>query len=387
MAAHLSRTPGRAWKGGLIALLVAIVVVAAVLAWRPRVAMRGEYLAFGTRVSVDLRAHDREAAERALSAIGRLLIHDHRAWHPWEPSEVTALNAALAAGRSHPVPADIASLIHAASIGDARSQGLFNPAAGKLIAAWGFHTSQYPVRSAAPSGPQLAALRTGLPRMSDVQVDAGRRVSARSREVQLDFNGLAEGYAAAQMRQLLHAEGIDDALIYVGGFVLAMGMDGDRHWSAGVRGPDGVLGKVALHDGEALSSSGDYQRRRADAGQGGHIVDTRSGRPERANAAASVIAADPVLADMAATALMVAGPDGFDSVVQRMHLNCALLVTRQGDVLATPALRDRLQPPRGGVPSPELQVRAGAGAGGCADTGGLPPIPVELPALAPVAAG
>lgn len=369
----------RVWQGALACAVIAVLITAAMLWWRPRVEARGEYLAFGTRVSVQLRAPNREAANRALAAIGPLLIHDHRAWHPWEPSDVTRLNAALAEGRPQRVERDIAGLIQAATIGDARSDGLFNPAAGRLIAAWGFHTSQYPVRTAPPTERQVAALRAAMPRMRDVQIDAQGRVTSRRREVQLDFNGLAEGYAAAQMRQLLRAEGVDDALLYVGGFILAMGRDGHRPWTAGVRGPGGVLGAIDLRDGEALSSSGDYQRRRAGTRQdGGHIVDTRSGRPERASAAASVIAIDPVLADMAATALMVAGPTGFDATVRRMHLNCALLVTHQGEVLITPALRDRLRL-RDGTAADTLHLRPGAGEGGCDATGGRPPISIELP--------
>lgn len=369
----------RVWQGVFACVAIASLIVAAMLWWRPPVEARGEYLAFGTRVSVQLRAPDRESATRALAAMGPLLIHDHRAWHPWEPSDVTRLNAALAEGRPHRVERDIASLIHAATIGDTRSDGLFNPAAGRLIAAWGFHTSQYPVRTAAPTERQVAALRAAMPRMRDVRVDAQGIVTSRRREVQLDFNGLAEGYAAAQMRQLLRAEGVDDALLYVGGFVLAMGRDGRRPWTAGVRGPGGVLGAIDLRDGEALSSSGDYQRRRTGTRQnGGHIVDTRSGRPERASAAASVIATDPVLADMAATALMVAGPTGFDAMVRRMRLNCALLVTHEGEVLITPALRERLRL-HDGTAAAAFRLHPGAGEGGCDATGGLPPIPIELP--------
>ncbi len=369
----------RVWQGVLACAVTAVLITAAMLWWRPRVEARGEYLAFGTRVSVQLRAPNREAADRALAAIGPLLIHDHRAWHPWEPSDLTRLNAALAEGRPHRVGRDIAGLIRAAAIGDARSDGLFNPAAGRLIAAWGFHTSQYPVRTAAPTEQQVAALRAAMPRMREIQVDAQGIVTSRRREVQLDFNGLAEGYAAAQMRQLLRAEGVDDALLYVGGFVLAMGRDGHRPWTAGVRGPGGVLGAIDLRDGEALSSSGDYQRRRAGTRQdGGHIVDTRSGRPGQASAAASVIAIDPVLADMAATALMVAGPTGFDATVRRMHLNCALLVSHEGEVLITPALRDRLRL-HDGTAAGVLRLRPGADAGGCDATGGRPPIPIELP--------
>lgn len=357
-----------------------MLVTGLVLWWRPQISARAEYLAFGTRVSLQLHAPSQEAVDRATTAIGRLLIHDHRAWHAWEPSDLTRLNAALAAGQPHPVGNDIASLIAAAREGEARSDGLFNAAAGKVVAAWGFHTSRYPVRTAAPAEAQVAALRQSRPSMRDVHVDGAGVVTSRNRDVQLDFNGLAEGYAAAQIRQLLAAEGIDDALVYVGGFVLAIGRDGQRPWHAGVRGPRGVLGIIELRDGEALSSSGDYQRRRADATDGGgHIVDPRSARPERGSTAASVIAADPVLADMAATALMVAGPQGFESMTRRMRLNCAMLVASDGRIQMTPALRARLQLHED-VAANRLDVVGGASAGACADRGGLAAIPIVLPA-------
>lgn len=326
----------------LLVVLSLVAVIASAMAWmRPVETAEAEYLVFGTRARIVIRSRDRERAESALAAIGTLLARDHRTWHAWEPSELTRLNGALAKGQSYAVPPDLLEMIRAAQRGYALSEGLFNPAAGKLIGAWGFHTSDYPARGQAPSGMQVRHLIAHAPSMDDIRIDAEGTVSSRNASAQLDLNALAEGYAARQVRDLLKARGLDDALVYLGGFVLARGRDAGQPWRVGVRGADGLLGSVEMRDGEALSSSGDYLRRRSDP-QGGHIVNPRHGRPQRVSIATTVLSDDPVLADMAATALMVAGPAGFDRLVTRMGLGCALLVATDGRLHITRAMLTRL---------------------------------------------
>lgn len=344
----------RFWRPAVV--LAGVTLLATALTWlRPVAEVEGEYLVFGSRARIVVHARDRERADAALSAIGRQLAEDHRRWHAWEPSELTRLNETLADGRSGEVDAGMAEMIRQAQRGYVLSDGLFNPAAGRLIGAWGFHTGDYPVRTAAPAAPRIAHLMATAPAMNDVEVD-GTTVRSRNPSVSLDLNGLAEGYASLQVQQVLAEHDLRDALVYIGGFVLALGQDRGNAWRVGVRGPQGLLGTVGLRDGEALSSSGDYLRRRNDGG--GHIVDPRAGRPQRRSAAASVLSDDPVLADMAATALMVAGESGFDRLARRMGLGCALLVTADGRLHLTRGMEARLQ----GLPSRSSRtVHAGAG--------------------------
>lgn len=324
--------------------LLAAALCGALLWLRPPLRAEAEWLVFGSRARVELLSDSRERAEAALAAIGRRLAADHRAWHAWEPGPLTRLNAALAAGRSQRPSPDLVEMIREAQHGYVASDGLFNPAAGRLIGAWGFHTSDYPVRTPAPDAAQLAPLLSARPTMADIEITPDGRVESRNRAVALDLNGMAEGYAANQVRGLLAAHGIDDALVYIGGFVLALGSDDGQPWEVGVSAPDGVLGVLALRPGEALASSGDYQRHRADAPAQGHILDPRSGRPQRASAAASVLGRDPVMADIAATALMVAGPEGAQRLARRMRLGCVLLLGHDGTLYISPALRARLRP-------------------------------------------
>lgn len=336
-----SRPLKPAMRAGIV--IVAFTLLTSLFLWlRPLRPMQGEFLVFGTRARIELLTPSRDDGDAALQDIGRLFIHDHHTWHPWEPSELTRLNDALAHGRSYRVPADVADLVRRAQIGFAQTDGLFNAAAGRLIGAWGFHTSRYPVQTAAPSEGEVKALLDERPGMDDVHIAPDGTISASNLAVSLDINGLSEGYASAQVQQLLERHGIHQALIYLGGFVMAVGRNRDHVWRVGVSAPAGVLGSIDLVGGESLASSGDYQRHRASSPDLGHIVDTRTGWPQRASAATSVLSDDPVFADIAATALMVAGPAGFQHMADHMHLNCALLLGHDGKLYITPGMRARL---------------------------------------------
>ncbi len=310
---------------------------------RPLVESEADYLVFGTHARLRILSCEPDSAEAALAEAGQQLARDHRSWHPWENSDLTALNADLLAGRARRVDPALADLIRQAKRGHALSGGLFNPAAGRLIDAWGFHTSDYPVRQAAPSPSMLQQLVAARPTMQDVHVGDDGVVSSRNRMVRLDLNAVAEGYAATQARTIVRRHHIEHALLDIGGLVMAMGTDRGQPWSVGVRGPAGIVGRVQLRDGETLSSSGDYQRRRDGREPAGHIIDTAQGHPQRSSAAASIISRDALLADMAGTTLMVGGPDRFDALTRQMGLRCALLIDHQGRLLATPGMRQRLQ--------------------------------------------
>jgi thiamine biosynthesis lipoprotein len=150
--------------------------------------------------------------------------------------------------------------------------------------------------------------------------------------------------AAREIAALLRAHGIRDALVALGGDVHALGALGARPWRVALRDPaGGALGVVELGDGESLYASGGYQRFREESGgRAPHVLDPRSGHPAEGASAAAVLALDPVLADAAATALLVAGPAEWRGVAARMGIACALLVDDAGTVHATRALAARV---------------------------------------------
>ncbi|MCX7033949.1 MAG: FAD:protein FMN transferase [Arenimonas sp.] len=307
---------------------------------------------FGSTTQIEIRGAEPAKARAAIAELSALLTRREGEWHAWMPSDVTRINAAFAAGQSAPAPASVIDLVERSKPLSEASDGLFDPAVGGLVAAWGFHTSTYPVLTPAPTEETLEQWRAQRPGIADVQVRGDRMQSSNPR-VQLDFGAIAEGAAAESAMALLARHGIEHALVSLGGDVMALG-DGDgQPWQVALRDPfGGVLGGVALQDGEALFSTGNYSKFR-DSPSGArwsHILDPRTGHPARGAAAVVVLHTDPLRADTGATALFVAGPAGFERLARRMGLACALMVTEENEMLVTAAMASRLELLRDPVP-------------------------------------
>ena len=98
--------------------------------------------------------------------------------------------------------------------------------------------------------------------------------------VKLDLGGYAKGYALDRAAEILKSQGIHNALINIGGNVLALGTHGTRPWRVGIQHPrkPGPLATLELRDGEAIGTSGDYQRYfELDGKRYCHLIDPRTG--------------------------------------------------------------------------------------------------------------
>ena len=170
-----------------------------------------------------------------MNAVLREFDRMHRAYHAWQPSELTALNSALARGESATVSVELADMLRDAQALAARGDDLFNPALGKLIALWGFHSETF-----RPQRPDVAAVRallTSAPSLTDLHI-AGRRVRSDNRDVQIDLEGYAKGYALDRAAAILREHGIDNALINIGGNVMALGQKGRSTVAGGNPAPE-----------------------------------------------------------------------------------------------------------------------------------------------------
>lgn len=336
----------------LLAILLALLAACG----RP-VPIMQEAFVFGTRVEVQVFGVSEAAGHAALGEVLREFDRLHRTYHAWKPSELSDLNAAIAAGRPHPVSPELAQLLRTAQDLAQRSDYLFDPALGRLIALWGFHTDEF-----TPALPDAAALRkltAAKPSSADLAVD-GELVRAKNPAVALDFGGYLKGVALDRAAVLLKARGIRNALINIGGNVLALGSKGDTPWRIGIRHPraelagDSVLATLELRDGEAIGTSGDYQRYFELAGRRYcHLIDPRSAAPATGTQALTVLippAADSGLrSDVLTKPLFIAGPQ-WPELAHRLDVRQVLRVDGEGSVFVTPAMRERLHFERSNPP-------------------------------------
>lgn len=330
-------------RGCWVALLSLCVSLLA--ACRPPDTRQAEFYVFGTLVEVSLAGVDADRASRAFGALQQDFQRMHRDWHPWEPGELTDINRAFANGQTVEAGADIVTMVRAAQEFEQKTGGRFNPAIGGLIDLWGFHTSDFPVRGPLPAPEAIAALVTPPPTTRDIEI-RGTLLYDRSRRVQLDFSGLAKGLAVDQACAMLRQLGVGNALVNAGGDLRGYGRHGSRPWRIAVRNPlGGVIGTLDIREDEAVFTSGNYERFHVDAAgeRYPHILDPRTGWPAEAVMSATVIAAQGMLADAAATALVVAGLAGWQEVARPLGLDAVLLTDEEGRIYATPAMLERLE--------------------------------------------
>ncbi|MCB1561554.1 MAG: FAD:protein FMN transferase [Xanthomonadales bacterium] len=344
---HLSPTSPRrlvpSRRGQLLAMLAVALLLALAGCQQPP-PLRETLVVFGGEADFQIITNQPDQARQALAGINqRLTRYDHE-WHAWRPGPLVDINRALARGEAVEAPASVIMLIQRSRPFQTMTDGLFDPAIGGLLAMWGFHTSKFPVTSPAPDETEIKRWRDTLPTLDDVHIN-GHRVSSDDPAVQLDFGAIAEGIAAEEAARTFSEFGINNALITLGGDVYALGNRHGEPWRVAIRDPfSNVLAGVELEGREALFSSGNYNKfRESPSGaRWPHILDPRTGMPATGVAAVSVLHPDPVLADVAATVLMIAGPARFVDLARRMQLGCALLLTEQNELMITRAMLSRI---------------------------------------------
>jgi thiamine biosynthesis lipoprotein len=342
-------------RGCRLVLLFALACLLAACARAPL--HQQQAFVFGTRVEILIAGLSEAAARPAAAAVLREFDRLHRRYHAWQPSELSRLNQALAAGRTVSVTPEMAGLLAGAQRFSLLSEGLFDPGIGALIALWGFQSDDLP--ASLPDADALAAWRAAPAGVADLQLDE-LQVSSRNAGLALDFGGYLKGVALDRAASLLKAQGVHNALINIGGNVLALGSKNGERWRVGIQHPrqPGPLATVELDDGEAIGTSGDYQRYfEIDGRRYSHLLDPRSAQPVQHTQALSVlISARPdagTLSDVASKPLFIAGAD-WPRLARRLQLEQVLRVDAEGRVQVSRTLHARLAY-RGGPP-PSLEV-------------------------------
>ncbi len=330
----------------LLASLLALLLAAC---GRP-VPVAQEAFVFGTRVEVQVWGAPEAEAHAALGEVLREFDRLHRSYHAWQPSELTALNAAFTAGKPHEVSPELAQFVRTAQELAKRCDYLFDPSLGRLIALWGFHTDDF--KPALPDPEALKALVASKPSSADLVIE-GNTLSSKNAAVALDFGGYLKGVALDRAAAVLKVRGIRNALINIGGNVLALGSKGDTPWRVGIRHPrielagEGVLATLELRDGEAIGTSGDYQRYfELEGRRYSHLIDPRTGEPAQGTQAVTVLippGPDAGLRSDVLTKPLFIASDRWRELARRLEVTQVLRVDALGRIFITPALQSRLQ--------------------------------------------
>ena len=208
-----------------------------------------------------------------------------------------------------------------------------------VVKLWGFTTDEYHV----PTKEEIDDL---------LQFVDYKNINLNNHEIELepgmeiDAGAVAKGYAGKRAAEILRENGIQSALLNLGGNIQTVGTKPDGSlWRIGVQDPDdpsNYIGVMRVEDKAAVTSGG-YQRYfiGPDGVKYWHIIDPETGRPAKKGLlSVTIVGRDGMLCDALSTALFIMGPERAE-LFWRSHRDLnfdMILITDKGEVISTPGL-------------------------------------------------
>lgn len=190
-----------------------------------------------------------------------------------------------------------------------KTDGIFDITIYPIMRAWGFTTKEYCVPTQEELTQLLAFVDT-----SKLAYDKEMNHLTLPQQTEIDFGGIAKGYTSTRVAQLMKEQGIESAILNLGGNVQTVGnkTDGSK-WKIAIKSPyESIpyLGVLAI-DEKAVITSGGYERYFEENGETyHHIIDTRTGHPAQSGlVSVTIVCEDGTLADGLSTALYVMGKE------------------------------------------------------------------------------
>lgn len=203
------------------------------------------------------------------------------------------------------------------SMGEA-SGGKFDITIGAVSALWDF-------KSENPAVPDEDTLREAVDTVDYRQIIIeGNKIALKKEGAQLDLGGIAKGYIADRIAEMLIDAGVDHALINLGGNVVAVGEKKDGSpWTIGIERPysdrSEIVGAVEIKN-RTVTTSGVYERSFVHNERTyHHILDPHTGYPAETDYEAVTVEGPIGMScesDALGTVFLMLGPDGAEELLK-----------------------------------------------------------------------
>mgnify|MGYP000934106670 FL=1 len=293
----------------------------------------------GTTITVSI-LHPQ--ADKLLTRCFELLrSYEHRFSANDASSELMDVNhqAGISAVQVHP---DLFELI---SLGTRHSQAKnshLNIAIGPLVQTWriGFSDARRPSQEEIDQ-----SLNKIDPKQ--IQLDTEKQAVFLKRPgMKIDLGALAKGYSADLIATFLKSQGVEDALIDLGGNILTVGQNPIKKqpWRIGIQNPVEPRGHHILAlsiENKSVVTSGIYERHLEVDGQSfHHIFDSTTGYPVETELASITIISDrSVDGEIWTTRLFGESPTSILNIVESLPGIDTLLVSQSGKIAFTSGLQ------------------------------------------------
>lgn len=222
------------------------------------------------------------------------------------------------------------------------SQGAFDITFASTGKLWDFSKENF-------SPPDDETIKRVIPLISykNIKIDGkNRTVQFLKKGTKIGLGGIAKGYATGRAISALRQKNVKGAIVACAGDIQVIGDNNGKPWRAGIQDPrgDSVIASIDLHDGDSVSTSGDYERFKIVNGRRyHHIIDPATGYPADSGLiSVSVFSSDPVLSDAYSTAFFISGLEKAKRILASMPALSAVLVTSDMKVYASMSLKGRI---------------------------------------------
>ena len=308
---------------------------------------QSKHYVFGTIVDISIYDVDEKKAEKVTKAVLEEFTRLHNSLHAWEKSDLTDLNESISKNKPYKnASSELIKIIKNARELERASNHLFNPAIGELIDYWGFHQNEFnPMH---PNQSKIKNLVARGPSLDQLHI-SGSTIKSTSPHVKIDLGGYAKGYALDQASKIIHEHHIKNALINIGGNIMAIGQHGNKPWRVGIQDPRGAqaIAKVDLLDGWAIGTSGDYQRYFINDGKRYcHLIHPFTGYPVQGVYSATVLIEPSqnagTLSDVLSKPLFISKKEDRKDIAKKLRIYHYLIIEDK-HISMTKAMADKIQ--------------------------------------------
>lgn len=222
------------------------------------------------------------------------------------------------------------------------TNGLFDISIGPLVKLWSIGLPEAKV-------PTLEEINEKLPLINynDIEINEDEKtVFLKRKGMMIDLGGIAKGYTADVISNILTEEGVKSAIINLGGNVYTHGTKvNSTNWNIGIQNPfsdrGDIVGTLSISN-KSIVTSGIYERYiEQDGVKYHHILNPKTGYPyDNEIAGITIISDNSVDGDALSTSVFAMGLDNGLEFINTLNGIDAIFVTKDNKVYITNGIKD-----------------------------------------------
>ena len=217
------------------------------------------------------------------------------------------------------------------------SKGAFDITIRPIVALWG-------IGKAGQQIPPINEIKENLKFVNYKNIVIDKNTSSillKNEKQEIDVGGIAKGYAADEVKNIILKNGIKSALINLGGNILSMGTKEDgMPWNVGIQDPTRTRGEFVLTISvvsKSVVTSGNYERFFDLNGKRfHHIINPITGYPSDSDIiSATIISDNSIDGDGLSTGVYIMGVPKAIKLIEGIEGVDAILITKSKEVYVT----------------------------------------------------